>query len=81
MHYYYIIANCLISIDINYLRFAKDGQDVNYKARVWDVSQNVDFGSFNALPGICSCLTPDGIPYLTCRGGPISMCLHFHKIF
>jgi site-specific DNA-cytosine methylase len=58
-------------LDITIMRAAKDGVDPHYKSRVWELSQNVDRNIASARPGICMCLTPSGMPYLTSRGGPM----------
>jgi hypothetical protein len=57
--------------DINTLRLAKDGGiDATYKTMVWNLSQNVDRDTMGKL-GLCMCLTPSGVPYVTNRGGPL----------
>lgn len=38
---------------------------------VWNLSQNVDRSIGSGKPGICPCLTPSMIPYITNRGGPM----------
>ncbi|KAJ7623135.1 hypothetical protein FB45DRAFT_980127 [Roridomyces roridus] len=57
-------------MDILYLRAAKKGVDPSYKTQVWNLSQNVD-RTHGARVGICPCLTPSMIPYITNRGGPM----------
>ncbi|KAJ7180752.1 hypothetical protein C8R46DRAFT_985768 [Mycena filopes] len=57
-------------MDILYLRSAKKGIDPSYKTQVWNLSQNVD-RSHGGRVGICPCLTPSMIPYITNRGGPM----------
>ncbi|KAF8574267.1 hypothetical protein K439DRAFT_1665489 [Ramaria rubella] len=57
-------------MDISLLRSAKDGVDPSYKTQVWNLSQNVD-RNIGSRPGICPCLTPSMIPYITNRGGPM----------
>ncbi|KAJ3235803.1 hypothetical protein HDU81_000159 [Chytriomyces hyalinus] len=57
--------------DINYLRIAKTGVDVMYKTLVWNLSQNVDRNTASSHPGVCPCLTPTMIAYITNRGGPL----------
>ncbi|KAJ7654469.1 hypothetical protein DFH06DRAFT_1298898 [Mycena polygramma] len=57
-------------MDILYLRSAKKGIDPSYKTQVWNLSQNVD-RTHGARVGICQCLTPSMIPYITNRGGPM----------
>ncbi|KAI0701486.1 hypothetical protein BC835DRAFT_1303658 [Cytidiella melzeri] len=65
-------------MDISLLRSAKEGVDPSYKtvlkricSLVWNLSQNVDRTIGSSRPGICPCLTPSMIPYLTNRGGPM----------
>ncbi|KAJ3042658.1 hypothetical protein HDV00_006937 [Rhizophlyctis rosea] len=58
-------------MDINTLRMAQKGVDVTYKTIVWNLSQNVDRTTASNRPGICPCLTPSMIPYVTNRGGPL----------
>ncbi|KAI8849690.1 hypothetical protein BC829DRAFT_416581 [Chytridium lagenaria] len=58
-------------MDINFLRLAKKGIDAQYKTLVWNLSQNVDRTTASIQPGICPCLTPSMIPYITNRGGPL----------
>ena len=65
------VPRVLDLMDINYLRLVANGVDANYKTLVWNLSQNVDRSSGFVRPGLCPCLTPNMIPYLTTRGGPI----------
>ncbi|KAF3919922.1 hypothetical protein AA313_de0201806 [Arthrobotrys entomopaga] len=58
-------------LDISYLRNVKKGIDVAFKARLWNLSQNVDRDTEGKSAGISQCLTPTMIPYLTARGGPV----------
>ncbi|KAJ7696566.1 hypothetical protein B0H17DRAFT_1053716 [Mycena rosella] len=58
-------------MDILYLRSAKKGIDPSYKTQVWNLSQNVDRTHGSSRVGICPCLTPSMIPYITNRGGPM----------
>ncbi|KAF9497116.1 hypothetical protein BDN71DRAFT_1445134 [Pleurotus eryngii] len=58
-------------MDISLLRSAKQGIDPAYKTLVWNLSQNVDRTIGSSKPGICPCLTPSMIPYITNRGGPM----------
>ncbi|KAG5191768.1 S-adenosyl-L-methionine-dependent methyltransferase [Tribonema minus] len=58
-------------MDINLLRLAKKGQDPMYKTLVWNLSQNVDRTTGSVRPGICPCLTPSMVPFVTNRGGPL----------
>ncbi|KAK7025211.1 helicase C-terminal domain-containing protein [Favolaschia claudopus] len=57
-------------MDILYLNSVKEGFDPSYKTQVWNLSQNVDRGHKTCW-GICPCLTPTMIPYITNRGGPM----------
>ncbi|GAA6033422.1 hypothetical protein JCM8097_006743 [Rhodosporidiobolus ruineniae] len=58
-------------MDISYLRKATEGVDITYKSAIWNLSQNVDRTTTSKLYGITPCLTPNMIPYLTSRGGPV----------
>ncbi|KDQ61535.1 hypothetical protein JAAARDRAFT_30985 [Jaapia argillacea MUCL 33604] len=58
-------------MDITTLRKAKEGIDPSYKTQVWNLSQNVDRNVGFGKEGICPCLTPSMIPYITNRGGPM----------
>ncbi|KAJ3287354.1 hypothetical protein HK104_008647 [Borealophlyctis nickersoniae] len=58
-------------MDINMLRLASKGVDPLYKTLVWNLSQNVDRTTGSVRPGICPCLTPSMIPFITNRGGPL----------
>ncbi|KAI0940949.1 hypothetical protein AcV7_003183 [Taiwanofungus camphoratus] len=58
-------------MDISLLRSAKKGVDPSYKTQVWNLSQNVDRTIGSNKVGICPCLTPSMIPYITNRGGPM----------
>ncbi|KII87340.1 hypothetical protein PLICRDRAFT_125381 [Plicaturopsis crispa FD-325 SS-3] len=58
-------------MDISLLRSAKNGVDPSYKTQVWNLSQNVDRTIGSNKAGICPCLTPSMIPYITNRGGPL----------
>jgi len=44
---------------------------VNCVRQVLNVSQNVDRGFASARYAICPCLTPQGLPYVSNRGGPL----------
>lgn len=46
------------------------GSSTRYR-QVWNLSQNVDRSTGSSKPGICPCLTPTMIPYITNRGGPM----------
>ncbi|KZT67381.1 hypothetical protein DAEQUDRAFT_812927 [Daedalea quercina L-15889] len=58
-------------MDISLLRSAKKGVDPSFKTQVWNLSQNVDRTIGSNKVGICPCLTPTMIPYITNRGGPM----------
>ena len=59
-------------IDLRYLGCGNgsDPDDAHWRCRVWNLSQNVDRGNSSAR-GICPCLTPTMIAYISNRGGPI----------
>ncbi|OCL14046.1 hypothetical protein AOQ84DRAFT_331743 [Glonium stellatum] len=59
------------NMDISLLRNAHPNRgsfDSQFKMRIWDLSQNVDYQQDTQPFGISPCLTPDGIPYMTDRG-------------
>ncbi|CAL1714237.1 unnamed protein product [Somion occarium] len=58
-------------MDISLMRDAKKGVDPSFKTQVWNLSQNVDRSTGSSKAGICPCLTPSMIPYVTNRGGPM----------
>ncbi|TFK48552.1 hypothetical protein OE88DRAFT_1664437 [Heliocybe sulcata] len=58
-------------MDIITIRKAKEGVDPCYKTQVWNLSQNVDRNVGEGKEGICPCLTPSMIPYISNRGGPM----------
>ncbi|TFK29687.1 DNA repair protein rad8 [Coprinopsis marcescibilis] len=58
-------------MDISLMRSAAKGVDPCYKTTVWNLSQNVDRTIGSNKVGICPCLTPSMIPYITNRGGPM----------
>ncbi|KAL5513360.1 hypothetical protein ACEPAH_3759 [Sanghuangporus vaninii] len=58
-------------MDITLLRYAKLGIDPSFKTQVWNLSQNVDREIGSKRLGVCPCLTPSMIPYITNRGGPM----------
>eukprot|EP00873_Tetraselmis_striata_P026775 jgi/Tetstr1/447039/TSEL_034496.t1 len=58
-------------LDIDYLRLAAKDVDSSYKTLVWNLSQNVDRTTGSVKPGICPCLTPSMVPFVTNRGGPL----------
>jgi hypothetical protein len=43
----------------------------SFYSQVWNLSQNVDRNVDTQKAGICMCLTPSMIPYITNRGGPM----------
>ncbi|KAI5807569.1 hypothetical protein DFH27DRAFT_651071 [Peziza echinospora] len=65
------VERVLDLMDILFIKGAKTGIDTQFKTQVWNLSQNVDRNSSTGKPGICPCLTPTMIPYLTIRGGPM----------
>jgi site-specific DNA-cytosine methylase len=58
-------------MDINALRLGATGVDATQKCLVWNLSQNVDRTTGSNKPGICPCLTPSMVPFVTNRGGPL----------
>ena len=58
-------------MDIDYLRLAMNNIDSMHKTLVWNLSQNVDRTTGSVAPGICPCLTPSMVPFVTNRGGPL----------
>mmetsp|Transcript_22634 Transcript_22634/g.62827 ORF Transcript_22634/g.62827 Transcript_22634/m.62827 type:complete len:2149 (-) Transcript_22634:730-7176(-) len=58
-------------LDIDFLRLAAKDTDASYKTLVWNLSQNVDRTTGSVKPGICPCLTPTMVPFVTNRGGPL----------
>lgn len=65
------VERVLDLMDILFIKGARAGIDTCFKTQVWNLSQNVDRNSSTGKPGICPCLTPTMIPYLTNRGGPM----------
>jgi hypothetical protein len=59
-------------LEISTLRMAKDGIDSGYKACIWNVSQNVDRQTGSSRTPLAPCLTPNMIPWVTNRGGPVT---------
>ncbi|TYJ54912.1 hypothetical protein B9479_004420 [Cryptococcus floricola] len=59
-------------LEISTLRMAKDGVDSGHKACIWNVSQNVDRQTGSAKTALAPCLTPNMIPWVTIRGGPVT---------
>jgi site-specific DNA-cytosine methylase len=57
-------------MDINTMRMAQADMDCTYKTMVWNLSQNVDRDTMGRL-GLCQCITPTGVPYISNRGGPL----------
>ena len=58
-------------MDIDYLRLAQADTDSTHKTLVWNLSQNVDRTTGSGAAGICPCLTPSMVPFVTNRGGPL----------
>ena len=59
-------------MDIDFLRLAAVKEvDPSFKTLVWNLSQNVDRTTGSVKPGICPCLTPSMVPFVTNRGGPL----------
>ena len=65
------VERVLDLMDINYLRDVSKGIDCAYKTQIWNLSQNVDRETGSGKPGVCPCLTPNMVPYVTNRGGPL----------
>ncbi|OCF44062.1 DNA repair protein Rad8 [Kwoniella heveanensis CBS 569] len=59
-------------LEISTLRMAKDGTDSGFKACIWNVSQNVDRQTGSSKTALAQCLTPNMIPWVTVRGGPVT---------
>lgn len=59
-------------LEISTLRMAKDGIDSGFKACIWNVSQNVDRQTGSSKTALAPCLTPNMIPWVTIRGGPVT---------
>ncbi|WVW81897.1 hypothetical protein I302_103896 [Kwoniella bestiolae CBS 10118] len=59
-------------LEISTLRMAKEGTDSGFKACIWNVSQNVDRQAGSSKTALASCLTPNMIPWVTTRGGPVT---------
>ncbi|WWD22469.1 hypothetical protein CI109_106962 [Kwoniella shandongensis] len=59
-------------LEISTLRMAKDGIDSGFKACIWNVSQNVDRQTGSSKTALAPCLTPNMIPWVTVRGGPVT---------
>ncbi|KAF1985777.1 hypothetical protein K402DRAFT_404904 [Aulographum hederae CBS 113979] len=62
-------------MEMLYLKHALDrhgGFDVQYKTKMWNLSQNIDMSCESNDLGIASCLTPDGKPFVLSRGGPLT---------
>ena len=54
------------------LQFKLDADEFCLFRQVWNLSQNVDHStSGSSKPGICPCLTPSMIHYITNHGGPM----------
>ncbi|TXT04994.1 hypothetical protein VHUM_03814 [Vanrija humicola] len=59
-------------LEISTLRMAKDGVDAGFKSCIWNVSQNVDRQTGSSKTALAPCLTPNMIPWVTNRGGPVT---------
>ncbi|KAK5166378.1 hypothetical protein LTR04_000638 [Oleoguttula sp. CCFEE 6159] len=62
------------NLDCSLLRNATPpwGQfDAQFKTRVWEPSQNIDFQEDQGTSGFAPCQTPTGNPYISDRGGPL----------
>ena len=59
-------------LEISTLRMAKDGIDSGFKACIWNLSQNVDRQAGTGKTALAPCLTPNMIPWVTSRGGPVT---------
>ncbi|WVQ76242.1 hypothetical protein IAR50_005907 [Cryptococcus sp. DSM 104548] len=59
-------------LEISTLRMAKEGIDSGHKACIWNVSQNVDRQTGSSKTALAPCLTPNMIPWVTVRGGPVT---------
>ena len=59
-------------LEIAFLRRALDDDDLNYRSRVLELSQNIDRDKDTVSTGLAPCQTPTGMPFLTNRGGPIT---------
>jgi len=58
--------------EVCFLRCVAQGQDPRHKLMYVNLSQNPERNdSSKQLPGLCPCLTPNEIPLITLRGGPI----------
>jgi len=58
--------------EVCFLRCVAQGQDPRHKPMYVNLSQNPERNdSSKQPPGLCPCLTPNEIPLITCRGGPI----------
>ena len=58
------------AVDILFLRGARKNEDIMYKAQVFNVQANVDRVSSSHY-GICPCICPTAIPFISNRGGPL----------
>lgn len=59
-------------LEISTLRMAKDGVDSGFKACIWNVSQNVDRQTGSGRTALAPCLTPNMIPWVATRRGPVT---------
>jgi len=58
--------------EVCFLRCVSQGQDPRHKPMYVNLSQNPERNdSSKQIPGLCPCLTPNEVPLITCRGGPI----------
>ncbi|KAI9733937.1 MAG: hypothetical protein M1834_002592 [Cirrosporium novae-zelandiae] len=62
------VERVLDSLDVAYLLSVKRGFDFSYKSRVLELSQSINRTQDNNPFGICPCITPTGIPFLTSQG-------------
>ena len=63
-------ARIVDSLDIGYLWASQQGEDLRFKMRTGDLSQNADFQTpwFDTRAGVMPCITPSGIFWLTHLG-------------
>lgn len=62
------VKDCL---DMTMLTHAMKGDDFEYKVHIPNVSQNIDRHLESSRLGVIGCLTPNGLPFLSTRGGPL----------
>ena len=63
------VKDCL---DISCLKHAYNGDDFEYRLHLPDLSQNIDRGFEPKKPGVVGCVTPNGIIFVSLRGGPLA---------